>query len=221
MLDQAGDQRSAERAGRAHEGRRKNAEDVVHLRLVPRPTRRVPVDESTRASGTSRKRNEHKSDLQARSYRTRPVFPSSHRLRLAALWSFALFLVSERAFAHEPAPGEPPPHEEPAPVVEEPVDEATISGERSASEAASRVHVTRRELRAKAEATHRRYFRSRAGPLHRSTCGRRQGGSRFLRGFDADHGTDVALFVHGVPVNMVSHGHGQGYADVNFLIPSS
>lgn len=30
----------------------------------------------------------------------------------------------------------------------------------------------------------------------------------FLRGFDADHGTDVALFVDGVPVNMVSHGHG-------------
>jgi outer membrane receptor protein involved in Fe transport len=41
----------------------------------------------------------------------------------------------------------------------------------------------------------------------------------FLRGFDADHGTDVALFVDGVPVNMVSHGHGQGYADLNWLIP--
>ncbi len=41
----------------------------------------------------------------------------------------------------------------------------------------------------------------------------------FLRGFDADHGTDVALNVDGVPVNMVSHGHGQGYADVHFVIP--
>ncbi|MEW6298576.1 MAG: TonB-dependent receptor plug domain-containing protein [Thermodesulfobacteriota bacterium] len=41
----------------------------------------------------------------------------------------------------------------------------------------------------------------------------------FLRGFDNDHGTDVALFVDGVPVNMVSHAHGQGYADLNFLIP--
>lgn len=41
----------------------------------------------------------------------------------------------------------------------------------------------------------------------------------FLRGFDADHGTDVAIAVDGVPVNMVSHGHGQGYADVHFLIP--
>jgi len=41
----------------------------------------------------------------------------------------------------------------------------------------------------------------------------------FLRGFDADHGTDVALFVDGVPINLVSHGHGQGYADLNFVIP--
>ncbi len=41
----------------------------------------------------------------------------------------------------------------------------------------------------------------------------------FLRGFDADHGTDVAFFVDGVPVNMPSHGHGQGYADFHFLIP--
>jgi outer membrane receptor for ferrienterochelin and colicin len=41
----------------------------------------------------------------------------------------------------------------------------------------------------------------------------------FLRGFDADHGTDVALFVDGVPVNMVSHGHGQGSVDLNWVIP--
>jgi outer membrane receptor protein involved in Fe transport len=41
----------------------------------------------------------------------------------------------------------------------------------------------------------------------------------FMRGFDADHGTDVAIDVDGVPVNMVSHGHGQGYADLHFLIP--
>ena len=41
----------------------------------------------------------------------------------------------------------------------------------------------------------------------------------FLRGFDADHGTDVAIAVDGVPVNMVSHAHGQGYADLHWLIP--
>ena len=41
----------------------------------------------------------------------------------------------------------------------------------------------------------------------------------FIRGFNLDHGTDFALSVGGMPVNMPTHGHGQGYADVNFLIP--
>jgi outer membrane receptor protein involved in Fe transport len=44
----------------------------------------------------------------------------------------------------------------------------------------------------------------------------------FLRGFDIDHGTDVAISVDNVlPVNMVSHAHGQGYADLHFLIPET
>ncbi|OLC17442.1 MAG: hypothetical protein AUH29_01845 [Candidatus Rokubacteria bacterium 13_1_40CM_69_27] len=43
----------------------------------------------------------------------------------------------------------------------------------------------------------------------------------FLRGFDADHGTDLAIFVDGVPVNLRSHAHGQGYADLHFLIPET
>lgn len=43
----------------------------------------------------------------------------------------------------------------------------------------------------------------------------------FLRGFDIDHGTDVAISVEGMPVNMVSHAHGQGYADLHFLIPET
>jgi outer membrane receptor protein involved in Fe transport len=43
----------------------------------------------------------------------------------------------------------------------------------------------------------------------------------FLRGFDIDHGTDISLTVDGVPVNMVSHAHGQGYADLHFLIPET
>ncbi len=40
----------------------------------------------------------------------------------------------------------------------------------------------------------------------------------FLRGFNLDHGTDFAVAVDGVPINLRSHGHGQGYLDLNFLI---
>ncbi|MCO5946089.1 TonB-dependent receptor [Mucilaginibacter flavidus] len=43
----------------------------------------------------------------------------------------------------------------------------------------------------------------------------------FVRGFDADHGTDLNVSVDGMPVNMVSHIHGQGYADLHFLIPET
>ena len=43
----------------------------------------------------------------------------------------------------------------------------------------------------------------------------------FLRGFDIDHGTDIAITVDGMPVNMVSHAHGQGYADLHFVIPQT
>lgn len=52
-----------------------------------------------------------------------------------------------------------------------------------------------------------------------------QGGGKadqlFLRGFDADHGTDVSVNLDGVPVNLPSHAHGQGFADLHFLIPEA
>lgn len=41
----------------------------------------------------------------------------------------------------------------------------------------------------------------------------------FLRGFNLDHGTDFSASVDGVPINLPTHAHGQGYLDLNFLIP--
>ncbi len=41
----------------------------------------------------------------------------------------------------------------------------------------------------------------------------------FFRGFDADHGTDVSVSVDEMPLNLVSHAHGQGFSDLHFLIP--
>lgn len=55
--------------------------------------------------------------------------------------------------------------------------------------------------------------------------GQHQGGGKaeqiFVRGFDCDHGTDINITADGLPVNMVSHGHGQGYADMHFIIPET
>ena len=41
----------------------------------------------------------------------------------------------------------------------------------------------------------------------------------FARGFNLDHGTDFSVHADGVPINMRTHGHGQGYLDLNFIIP--
>jgi outer membrane receptor protein involved in Fe transport len=55
--------------------------------------------------------------------------------------------------------------------------------------------------------------------------GQHHGGGKadqiLFRGFDADHGTDFAVFIDGIPVNIVSHAHGQGYADLHWLIPET
>ncbi|MFZ2311117.1 MAG: Plug domain-containing protein, partial [Methylobacter sp.] len=41
----------------------------------------------------------------------------------------------------------------------------------------------------------------------------------YLRGFNLDHGTDFSVMVDGMPMNMPSHAHGQGYLDLNSVIP--
>lgn len=55
--------------------------------------------------------------------------------------------------------------------------------------------------------------------------GQHQGGGKaeqiFLRGFDNDHGTNINMSVDGMPINMVSQAHGQGYADSHFIIPET
>jgi hypothetical protein len=43
----------------------------------------------------------------------------------------------------------------------------------------------------------------------------------YLRGYNLDHGTDLAIFWDGIPINLPTDAHGQGYADLNFLIPET
>ena len=65
----------------------------------------------------------------------------------------------------------------------------------------------------------RRSARNRAGDDHQPAQWRGQANQYYLRGFNLDHGFDFAQTVAGIPVNMRTHGHGQGYADIAFLIP--
>jgi outer membrane receptor protein involved in Fe transport len=85
--------------------------------------------------------------------------------------------------------------------------------------AASSYTLQRRDLPRGAHVTPADLVRAVPGTFVIQHAGGGKANQYFLRGFDADHGTDVALSVDGVPVNMVSHGHGQGYADLNWVIP--
>lgn len=94
-----------------------------------------------------------------------------------------------------------------------------MRADKPASESASRVNVSRQELTLRPRQRPADVLEAAPGLFVAQHAGGGKASQYFLRGFDADHGTDVAFFIDGVPVNMPSHAHGQGYADLQFLIP--
>ncbi|HET7505375.1 MAG TPA: TonB-dependent receptor [Kofleriaceae bacterium] len=89
------------------------------------------------------------------------------------------------------------------------------------AESASSVHLSRDELSVRARTQVSDLLRQVPGLMVSQHAGGGKSDQYFLRGFDADHGTDLAISADGVPVNLPSHGHGQGYADTHFLIPET
>ena len=98
-------------------------------------------------------------------------------------------------------------------------DEVLIRGDKPGGDSASRVDVGRRELELRPRLRPGDVLEAVPGLFAVQHAGGGKANQYFLRGFDADHGTDIAFFVDGVPVNNVSHGHGQGFSDWHFLIP--
>ncbi len=98
------------------------------------------------------------------------------------------------------------------------LEELTVI-ERQPTTTASSATVHARDFKLRPHSTTREVLNSMPGLVAVQHAGGGKAAQYFLRGFDNDHGTDLAIFVDGVPVNMVSHAHGQGYADLNFLIP--
>ena len=147
------------------------------------------------------------------------------RLRFAALLGALVpLLCSKAALAHDP--GEEDHDHDHAPSKsaaeiekEEERLEVTIKAEKPGSEASSRIEVGRRELELRPRLRPGDIVEAVPGVFAVQHAGGGKANQYFIRGFDADHGTDIALFVDGVPVNMVSHGHGQGFSDLHFLIP--
>ncbi|HPH69021.1 MAG TPA: TonB-dependent receptor, partial [Kofleriaceae bacterium] len=92
---------------------------------------------------------------------------------------------------------------------------------RAPAESASSIHFNAEDLRRRPRVQPSDVLRQIPGLVVAQHAGGGKSDQYFLRGFDADHGTDVAIFVDGVPVNLTSHGHGQGYADTHWLIPET
>lgn len=82
-------------------------------------------------------------------------------------------------------------------------------------------HVSDVKLTATPVNTSQELLRSVPGLFIAQHAGGGKAEQMFLRGFDLDHGTDIAITVDGMPVNMPSHAHGQGYADLHFLLPET
>ena len=117
--------------------------------------------------------------------------------------------------AAAPPPAAPPELPEPPP---EPAPVTVVRASRPIS-AASSFSVRDRDFELRPIGSVQDILRVTPGLVLVQHSGGGKANQYFLRGFDADHGTDLALSIDGVPINMVSHAHGQGFADTNFIIP--
>ena len=119
----------------------------------------------------------------------------------------------------EPA-GEVPVAVAPAPAPAEPIYESTVQG-RGPMSAASSSTIRNLDFDLRPKTSPNDILRVVPGLLAVQHQGGGKADQLFLRGFDADHGTDVGIFVDGIPVNLPSHAHGQGFADLHWLIPEA
>jgi outer membrane receptor protein involved in Fe transport len=118
-----------------------------------------------------------------------------------------------------PDAGAPPPPAAPAPA-DRPIFETRVEAAAPTS-AASAESILDRDLALRFYATPEDILRVVPGLVIAQHQGGGKADQYFLRGFDADHGTDVAFYLDSVPINLPSNGHGQGFSDLHFLIPET
>ncbi len=112
----------------------------------------------------------------------------------------------------------PTPTPTPTPI-QEGADQSTVVLALRPLSAASSSSVRDREFQLRPIGSVQDILRVTPGLVMVQHSGGGKANQYFLRGFDADHGSDLALSIDGIPINMVSHAHGQGYSDTNFIIP--
>lgn len=130
------------------------------------------------------------------------------------------FTLRPRVTAETSAEGAEPPPPPPEAVAAAPRYESTVTT-RAPTSAASSSTIRNEDFALRPRTSPSDVLRVVPGLLAVQHQGGGKAEQLFLRGFDADHGTDVGIFIDGVPVNLPSHAHGQGYADLNFIIPEA
>ena len=120
------------------------------------------------------------------------------------------------------------PRQAPKRTTARPAPATTVAAPQTANEkasdaapanAASEVVLPREQVNAQPALRPGEVLEATPGLIVTQHSGEGKANQYFLRGFNLDHGTDLAITIDGMPVNMRTHGHGQGYADANFLIP--
>ena len=95
------------------------------------------------------------------------------------------------------------------------------SGPSSEAQTASQPQATGEELNARPVTRPGEILEATPGLIVTQHSGEGKANQYFLRGYNLDHGTDMAIWVDDVPINMRTHAHGQGYADLNWLMPET
>jgi hypothetical protein len=116
-----------------------------------------------------------------------------------------------------PAPA-PQPQPSPAPAANAGAP-SIASGPPAAPSMASQMTVTGSELNARPVTRPGELLEAAPGLIVTQHSGEGKANQYFLRGYNLDHGTDLAITVDDMPINMRTHAHGQGYSDLNWLIP--
>ena len=86
---------------------------------------------------------------------------------------------------------------------------------------ASQMTISGEDLNARPVATNTEILEAAPGLAVVQHSGSGKANQYYLRGYNLDHGTDLAIFWDDMPINLPTNAHGQGYADLNFLIPET
>ncbi len=132
---------------------------------------------------------------------------------------YRIFWMLSPVLAAAAAPGLAHAQARTDPQLKEVVIQSTREDLQGTADSASEGIVTSKQLRTRPLQRAGDIMESVPGLVATQHAGGGKANQYFLRGFNLDHGTDFATFIDGAPINLPTHGHGQGYTDLYFLIP--